>query len=241
MRTAPADTSRSIDPHFTERLALYFGRSRAGGRRWRTIRRLLAIALLVAAGAVATMAPRTSDAEPMVLAVTRDLPVGAVLAATDIAPRPVRDAPDGVLAASAGTAAVGRTLSGPMRRGELLTDARLVGRRGPDPGPGRAAVPIPLDDAAIADMIRPGMHVVLVGVSGQARAGIVGDDPQAADPEVGVRVLARDAVVLALSPAASGMLSGGRAGTLLAAVPDAEANAVTGAAADGAVTVRFVS
>lgn len=85
-------------------------------------RRVLA-ALLAAVAAVSGLAaarPRPHGVRVLVAA--RDLAAGATLHPADLATRvlPARAVPDGVVSRAAG-----RTLSGPVRRGEPLTDVRL--------------------------------------------------------------------------------------------------------------------
>ena len=61
-------------------------------------------------------------------------------------------------------AIVGATLAGPARRGEVLTDVRLLGPRLAESaaGPDARIVPIPLADAALMDLVRPGDVVDIV-------------------------------------------------------------------------------
>ena len=55
-------------------------------------------------------------------------------------------------------AVVGATLAGPARRGEALTDVRLLGPRLAESaaGPNARIVPVHLDDTALLDLIRAG-------------------------------------------------------------------------------------
>ena len=55
-------------------------------------------------------------------------------------------------------AVVGSTLAGPARRGEVLTDVRLLGPRLAESaaGPDARIVPLHLADTALLDLIRPG-------------------------------------------------------------------------------------
>ena len=157
------------------RPARYAGHGRRrGGRRVRRIRLALATALLLTAGVLAAM-PDPVSTDVTAVALTKDLPAGAVLSRSALRTVAVREVPDGALRDPA--AAVGRTLAAPVRRGELVTDVRLVTSAGPDPGRGRAAVPIHPADTATVDLLGPGMHVVIVTVTGDA-----GSHP--ADPTV---------------------------------------------------------
>jgi len=68
-----------------------------------------------------------------------------------------------------GAAATGKQLAAPMRKGQLLTDAQLLG-----PGlltgtpPGSAAVPLRMADAASIQLVSPGqlVNVVLTSANG---------------------------------------------------------------------------
>lgn len=222
-----------MQPHLPDRVATLLGRHRLGGRRTRVLRRLLAIGLLIAAGAVASISPTSATEGTAVLVATRDLPAGARLTGADIAVAAVRSPPDGLLDAGHPGDVAGAVLSGSMRRGEILTDARIVGDRGPDPGPGRAAVPVPLTDAAVAALLAPGSHVVLVGVP-------AADDWSSAGGGA-IEVLAADAVVLSVAEPAGGLGGVGAGRIAVISVPAAEADPVTAAAAAGAITVRFGS
>ncbi len=88
-----------------------------------------------------------------------DLASGAVLTDADLVPRrypadlaPVGSAPD----------AAGRTLAGPVRAGEPVTDSRLVAASLLDGYPGRVALPVRIADAAAVGLLRSGDRVDLV-------------------------------------------------------------------------------
>lgn len=222
-----------MQPRLPDRVATILGRYRLGGRRTRVLRRLVAVALLIAAGAMASVTPTSSAGGTVVLAAARDLPAGAQLSEADISVVSVRSPPDGLLSAQHPRDVAGALLSGPIRRGEILTDARIVGDRGPDAGPGRAAVPVPLSDATVASLLAPGVHVVLVAVpdtDGWTQPG---------DAVAGVRVLADDAVVLSVAEPGGGIGSGNGGRIVVVSVPSGQADGVTAAAAAGAITVRF--
>lgn len=193
-----------------------FARRRGGvvARRWR---RIVALMLLLTAGVLAARDQPVADLGDPVVAVVADLPVGAVLTEDDVeAAR--GDPPDGAAVSTADV--VGRVLAAPMRRGELLTDARLLPADGPDPGPGRIAVPVTPDDPALLALLRPGMRVAVIGLP----------------PEGTPHVLSDDAIVVAV--AASGDDRTSR--PVLLGVPEAAADAVSGATLLGRVTFRFV-
>ena len=102
----------------------------------------------------------------------------------------------------------------------MITDVRLVAAAGPDPGPGRAAVPVRPADPAIVDLLEPGMHVAVL---------LVGDDGAA-------RPLAADAVVLRIAPAPD---SGPRGTPDRAVRPGEVADRLAAATLAGTIALRF--
>lgn len=207
---------------------------RMGGRRSRTVRRLLAAALLVAAGALA-LTPNHTTEGTAVLAAAHDLPVGTVLTLADLRTITLPTPPDGALPAAAAGSSVGRVLASPVRGGETLTDVRILSDQGPDPGPGRVALPIPIGDRAVAALLRPGMRITLVGVTGGGSGGIDGsrqDTVQASS-------LTSAAIVLATSADQGSDLSRGQANTVLVSVPADAAPAVTAASVADTLLVQF--
>ncbi|WP_418060359.1 SAF domain-containing protein [Pimelobacter simplex] len=165
-------------------------------------RRLLAALLL--AGATASSLHVLAPPDPptaAVLVAARDLPAGRVLAPGDLTSAPL---PPGVLPAGAvppGSPPLGRALAAPLRRGEPLTDVRLVGPGLATGQPsGTVAVPIRLADAGQAALLAAGDVLDLLAT-----------DPRGADPS---RVLARAAVVLAV-PEASAAEDGALPGRLV--------------------------
>ena len=104
----------------------------------------------------AVLALRPDTASVVVLTAARDLP-GGVLKPADLTPAALRPgtAPDGALRPGAPFA--GKILAGPARRGEPLTDVRLLG-----PGllaahgPGTVATPIRIADPETARLLSPG-------------------------------------------------------------------------------------
>ena len=96
---------------------------------------------------------------PVVVA-ARDLPAGAQLGAADlsVARLPAEAVPRGASPVPSGLA--GQRIAGAVRRGEIITDAALVG-----PGllagtpPGTAAVPVRVADAASLQLLSPGQLI----------------------------------------------------------------------------------
>lgn len=198
-------------------------------------RRALAAALLVTAVLVA-LRPASSPAgvtPPLgvpVVVVAKDLPAGATLSAADLrtVALPIGVVPAGTVR-EVGTL-LGRIVAGPVRRGEPVTDARLVGP-GLTAGLGpreSSAVPVRLADPETAALVRTGDRVDVlgtpigtVGVDGEAVAGT-----PAVEVATGVRVLA----VLRGSEEADGVV-------LVVAAAPAAARRLTGAAARHRLTV----
>ncbi|GII16963.1 RcpC/CpaB family pilus assembly protein [Planomonospora parontospora] len=122
------------------------------GRRHRLLATVLAA--LATACAVTGLRPETSSVT--VLAAARDLP-GGVLSAADVKPVALRPgtAPEGAL--RPGTPVAGRVLAGPARRGEPLTDVRLLGPSllAAHP-PGTVAAPVRVADPESARLLSPG-------------------------------------------------------------------------------------
>ncbi|WP_244931481.1 SAF domain-containing protein [Nocardioides sp. W7] len=159
-------------------------------------RRLLAAALAavaVAAGLQASAAPPPATVPVTVAA--RDVPAGRVLAPGDLATAAFAPgtAPDDLA-----TEAVGRVLASPLRRGEPVTDVRLVGPALTEGHPGRVALPVRLPDAGMAGLLRVGDVVDLVAA-----------DPQGGKPTL----VAAEVPVLALP--AGPAEHGGTGGTAL--------------------------
>lgn len=158
-------------------------------------RRTLAAVLVGVAVLAGLSSVRESTDGPVVVAAARDLPSGRSLTAADV--RTVRlsagTAPHAALTSE--SQAVGRRLAGSVRRGELLTDRRVLG---PGPLEGRDAgsvlTTIRLGDADGLGAVRVGDEVDVVAV-----------DPERHDP---ARVVARRLEVLATreSPGTDGAL-----------------------------------
>ncbi len=137
---------------------------RAAARRWRrliAVRRRLILAGLVAlavAFGLRALAPPPDPSVAVTVAAT-DLPAGHVITQGDVHRAAWRSgtAPSGLV-----QRAVGRSLASPLRRGEPITDARLVG-----PGllagqsAGRRAMAVRVTEPT-AGMIRPGDRIDLV-------------------------------------------------------------------------------
>lgn len=112
----------------------------------------------LAAGAVASglsaVVPPAAATVPVLVA-ARDLPAGAVLSGDDVVTAAVPRAlvPEGALT-EPGRAA-GRPVAGPVRRGEPLTDVRLLGAALLPPG-AQVAVPVRLAEPATGALVQAG-------------------------------------------------------------------------------------
>jgi pilus assembly protein CpaB len=134
---------------------------RALRRAVRLHRRLLAGGVAAAAVALGlgVVSPPPPPTEPVVVAAA-DLVAGGVLDTSDLAVR--RYEPSVVPAGAAANPLplIGRTLTGPVRAGEPLTNVRVVGPgllRGY--GPGVVAAPVRIADADAAALLRVGDRV----------------------------------------------------------------------------------
>jgi Flp pilus assembly protein CpaB len=196
----------------------------------RTVRRAVLsrrrpLAALCAAGAVLAglHAVRPPPGPTVTVEVAaHDLPSGAVLTGGDLVSRSY---PAGVAPVGSVADAVGRTLAGPVRAGEPVTDARLVAPALLDGYPGRVALPVRIADAAAVGLLRSGDRVDLVAAD--PRRGT------ASYVAVGVPVLA----IPALDP---GQATGGAALTgrlvVIAAAPS-DVDRIAGAAATDLLSV----
>lgn len=187
-------------------------------------RRLLAAGL--AAGALAaTLGVLAPDppASTLVVVAAHDLAAGSTLAASDLrtARLPSAVAPDGVTAGSAPL--IGRVLATGARRGEPITDVRLVGSGALALGPGLVGAPVRLADAGTAALLTTGAVVDVLAA--EAADPVGGDLPTALDgvtaepAERGsARVVARSARVVVVPDAGPAVAEGSL--VVLAVTPD---------------------
>lgn len=189
-------------------------------------RRIVAGALVLLA-AVAALRDDPGGELAEVVVAGHDLSPGTELTATDIAleKRSATTVPDGSQTDIGSV--VGATLASPARRGEVLTDVRLLGPRLADAaaGPDARIVPLTLADAAVLDLLRPGDIVDIVAA--------------AADAGAQARVVATGGVVVLVSAEATGLVGGSGSRVVLVALPTAAARAVAAAALVDAVGVTL--
>ncbi|MCZ9881233.1 Flp pilus assembly protein CpaB [Arthrobacter sp. B2a2-09] len=138
---------------------------------WLNRNRRLVVALLlcVAVGIAVHQLTPASEQRATVLAAARDLPAGSSLTDSDLKPLEVLPGgvPAGALTSSTGYK--GKQLASPLQKGQIPTDAQLLG-----PGlltgtaPATAAVPLRMADPASIQLISPGqlVNVVLTAADG---------------------------------------------------------------------------
>jgi Flp pilus assembly protein CpaB len=186
--------------------------------------------LVVLAGVATLRSNPDGDYAEVVVAV-RDLRPGVALSPDDVRleKRLATTVPDGSRAELA--AVVGSTLASPTRRGEVLTDVRLLGSRLAEStaGPGARIVPLHLADSALIDLVRVGDVVdVLAAPTADAPAGT----------QAVTKVVATDAVVVLVS-AKQKVQAADSDRVVLVALPARVANTVAGSALGQTVTLTL--
>lgn len=158
-------------PSPRDRLAIL----RSGVRR-RVLRHRRLLACLGAGVAVLAALQVLRPPQPATVAVwaaARDLPAGTVLAAEDLARVEWRP---GTVPAHVVDDPVGETVAAPVRRGEPLTDVRLVGPELVAAWPGRVALPVRLPDTGVVALLEVGDRVDLYAADpvGPGEAALLG-------------------------------------------------------------------
>lgn len=197
-------------------------------------RRVAAGGLVVLAGLAALRSHPAGDYADVVVA-DHDLRPGTALTPADVRVEKhlAATVPDG--AQSDVGAVAGSTLAGPTRRGEVLTDVRLLGSRlaeaaiGSQAGSGARIVPLRLADSALIDLVRVGDVVDVLAASGGGSP-----DTGPAAP----KVVATDAVVVLVS-AKQKVQAADSDRVVLVALPARVANTVAGSALGQAVTLTL--
>jgi len=194
------------------------------------LRRPLAALFAAAAAGLALLALRPGPPPSVrVLAAARDLPAGTPLGPSDL--RHLDLPPSAVPVGTLSTGGAGRVLAGPMRRGEPLTDARVVGAgllRGY--GPGTVATPVRLADAGAARLVHPGDRVDVLTVPSEAAPA---NGPRARWDAA--RVVVSEVPVIATPPPDE---NGAQEGALVVLATDRpQAVALAGAGAPLALTI----
>lgn len=164
-------------------------------------RRLLAAGLAAGAvtAALTVLAPAPEPSVDIVVA-ARDLGPGTTLTADDLRLRalPAAAVPEGSVADPA--ALVGTAVAGAVRRGEPLTDVRLVGAGLLGAAVGLVAAPVRLAEDGVWALVRPGDLVDVVAASAPDPVGQPVTEPTTSPPQrpALARVVAAAARVLAV-------------------------------------------
>ena len=188
---------------------------------------------LVALAGIAALRPNPDGDRAEVVVAVRDLRPGTALTPDDVRleNRLATTVPDGSEADL--RAVVGSTLAGPARRGEVLTDVRLLGSRlaeaaiGPKAGSDARIVPLHLADSALIDLVRVG-DVVDVLAAPATDAGT----------QAVTKVVATDAIVVLVS-AKQKVQAADSDRVVLVALPARVANTVAGSALGQEVTLTL--
>ncbi|OBF20478.1 flagellar biosynthesis protein FlgA [Mycobacterium kubicae] len=193
-------------------------------------RRIAAGGLVVLAG-VAGLRPDPDDDRADVVVAARDLSPGTALSAEDVKleKRLPATLPDG--SRTDVGMVVGATLASPTRRGEVLTDVRLLSSRLAEAavGAGARIVPLHLADDALIDLVRVGDVVDVLAAASS--------DAQPAGQAV-AKVIATDAVVILVSAKQKASAADAER-VILVALPARVANTVAGSALGQAVTLTL--
>ena len=217
------DARTSLNPSLPNRVSQWL---RPDWSRTVRARRIAAGGLVLLAG-VAALRPDPDDDSTRVVVASHDLGPGAELTDDDVRveTRSAPTVPDG--SPSDLDAVVGSTLAGPARRGEVLTDVRLLGRRLAESaaGPDARIVPVHPAESALIDLVRPGDVVdVVAAAEGSAQAT--------------PHVVATDAIVVSVSAKPKAQ-SANSERVVLVALPASSATAVAGAALVATVTLTL--
>lgn len=219
---------RSLSPSWADRLS---DLTHPGRAHTLVARRVLAAALVcLALGLLARGNP--DSARSAVVVAARDLQPGVVLTEADVevVDRESGSLPDGAVTAVADLD--GRTLAGPTRAGEALTDVRVLGPRLAAAAAGSEdarIVPVRLADPAVTELLREGDRVDVLTVDS--------DTPANPDRRPGATVLASRAVVVLVTPSGNGRDQ--RERVVMLALPAADATTVAAASLTSAITVTF--
>ncbi|WP_084026996.1 SAF domain-containing protein [Mycobacterium avium] len=221
----------SLNPSVLSRLPVWL---RPDWTRTVLARRIAAGALVVLAAIAALRSDPAGDYAPVVVA-EHDLRPGTALTAADVRleKRLAATVPEGSPAEIG--AVLGSTLAGPARRGEVLTDVRLLGSRlaeaavGSKAAAGARIVPLHPADGALIDLVRPGDVVDVLAAPANTSAETTHAAP---------KVLATDAVVVLVS-AREKIQAAGADRVVLVALPAGVANTVAGAALGQTVTLTL--
>lgn len=213
------------------------------GTRFRTatVRKIAAVAL-TALGVVLFFRGDPATDTVAVVVSSRDLTPGQVIADSDVEIREIdsKQLPEGVVSDT--DLVVGRTVAGPIRSGETVTDVRVLSPRlaGLSVGTDDARiVPVRLADAAVADMLRSGdvVDVLTVGPDTSRTDTSHPDTPNESIADKAPQILAAGAVVALVTTSES--TRNQQEQVILLALPTPAANVVAAASLSNAITVTF--
>lgn len=203
---------------------------RPGWTRSLLLRRLCACGLLLVAAVAAISAGRDDRLESAVIA-AHDLTPGSRLTSADITVLDVDPAtiPDGAITDP--SVLTDSTVTGPVRKGEIFTDTRVLSSRLPMQLLGREdarLVPVKLSDLAVVDLLREGDVVDVLSIDES------GDD----QTNTATSVLVKNAVVALISaPPTARRTDSSRLAIL--AMPERDAHTVASATLAAPITVVF--
>ena len=210
-----------------------------GHRRGVVVRRAIAVALLIAALASALSAAKEL---PRVPVFSRDLPAGAELALADVdlAHLPSSSIPDSAVAAKP-EELTGRVITAAAGKGEVITDARLLGEElvsslvGGSEAAAARMIPVKLAEPDIIPHLHHGDTVdVVTAVDAASSPSDVGEGEAPTTPTA--RVIATGGRVVSTSSAEGEASSS----TVLLALPHDHANDVAAASLSQPLTVVIV-
>ena len=210
-----------------------------GHRRGVVVRRAIAVALLIAALASALSAAKEL---PRVPVFSRDLPAGAELALADVdlARLPASSIPDSAVAAKP-EELTGRVITAAAGKGEVVTDARLLGEDlvsslvGGSEDAAARMIPVKLAEPDIIPHLHHGDTVdVVTAVDAASSPSDVGEGEAPTAPTA--RVIATGGRVVSTSSAEGEASSS----TVLLALPHDHANDVAAASLSQPLTVVIV-
>ena len=210
-----------------------------GHRRGVVVRRAVAVALLIAALASALSAAKEL---PRVPVFSRDLPAGAELplADVDLARLPASSIPDSAVAAKP-EELTGRVITAAAGKGEVVTDARLLGEDlvsslvGGSEAAAARMIPVKLAEPDIIPHLHHGDTVdVVTAVDAASSPSDVGEGEAPTAPTA--RVIATGGRVVSTSSAEGEASSS----TVLLALPHDHANDVAAASLSQPLTVVIV-
>ncbi|MBP2524408.1 MULTISPECIES: SAF domain-containing protein [Rhodococcus] len=213
------------------------------GTRFRsaTVRKIAAVVLATLGVVLFFRGDPATDTVAVVVS-SRDLTPGQVIADSDVEVREIdsKQLPEGVVSDT--DLVVGRTVAGPIRSGETVTDVRVLSPRlaGLSVGTDDARiVPVRLADAAVADMLRSGdvVDVLTVGPDTSRPDTPHPDTPNESIADKAPQILAAGAVVALVTTSES--TRNQQEQVILLALPTPAANVVAAASLSNAITVTF--